>query len=131
MPRFPSTKRAQRGDMLIEAMIGLLLMSIIGLSLSMAAGRASIAQKNINVRNIAVTQLRDLLQRNGSGTLDLCSQSTTVSLPGDLKLPVTVSGCTTTSITVDGLVIADVAPPLRLSISDKTLGGMLNVGGGS
>jgi len=116
--------------MLIEAMIGLLLMSIIGLALTMAAGRASIAQKNLNVRNIAVTQLRDLLQRNGSGTLDLCAQNTIVSLPGDLKLPVTVTGCATGSITVDGLVIADVAQPLHLSITDKTLGGTLNVGGG-
>ena len=131
MTRFHSTKLSQRGDMLIEAMIGLLLMSIIGLALSMAAGRASNAQKDMNVRNIAVTQMRDLLQRNGSGTLDLCSQSTAINLPGSLSLPVTVSGCATTSVTVGGLVIADVALPLRLSITHKVLGGTLNVGGGA
>lgn len=130
MRKLRSTKRSQRGDMLIESMIGMLLMSIIGLALSLAAGRASIAQKDMNVRNLAVTQLRDLLQRNGSESLDLCSQSTTINLPGNLSLPVVVSGCDAGSVIVDGLVLTEIAMPLKLTVSHKTLGGTLNVGGG-
>jgi Tfp pilus assembly protein PilV len=120
----------QRGDMLIESMVGLLLMSIMGLALSLAVGKTSIGQKDMAVRNLAVTQLRDLLQRNGMDALDLCTQNPKIVLPNGLNLQVTVSGCATTSMTVGGVALTNVQAPLRLTVSDPVLGGQISVGGG-
>jgi Tfp pilus assembly protein PilV len=121
----------QRGDMLIESMIGMLLMSMMGLAMSMAVGKTSIAQKDMAVRNLAVTQMRDLLQRNGMGTLDLCSQANTIILPNGLTLPVSVSGCSPISITVGDIALTGVQAPLKLTVSDAVLGGQISVGGGA
>ena len=117
--------------MLIESMIGMLLMSIMGLALSLAVGKASINQKDMAVRNLAVTQMRDLLQRNGMGTLDLCTQDTKITLPNGLTLPVTVTGCTATTLTVGDVAMTGVQTPLKLSVNNAILGGAINVGGGT
>lgn len=122
-----STDSRQRGDILLESLIGMLLMSIIGLGLVYLSSRVAVSQKDMNLHSLAVAQLRDLLQRNGAD-LDLCSGSHIISLPSRGDLVVTVDGCTTLSATVNGQALTGVAGPLSLSISDDALGGTVAVG---
>ncbi|MCY1267956.1 hypothetical protein D9M68_216880 [compost metagenome] len=136
MSRSPSTSR-QRGDVLIEALIGMLLMAIVGLGLVYTTSRVAVSQKDMNLQSLAVSQLRDLLQRNGSGTLDLCAGAPNLLLPNQLSLPVTVSGCASSLAVSVGkrsdsarLELTGLRGPLSLSVSDPALGGEVRVGGG-
>ncbi|WP_374417109.1 type IV pilus modification PilV family protein [Ectopseudomonas oleovorans] len=74
------SKRSQRGDTLIEALIGMLLMVIVGLGMSHAAARATVSQRDMNVQQLIVSQMRNLIASRG---VDLCT--------GSLS-PITVSG---------------------------------------
>ena len=58
--------RNQRGDALIEAMIGILLMAVIGLGLSHATARAMYSQRYLNTQNIVVSTVREALASTGS-----------------------------------------------------------------
>ncbi|CAD5108229.1 hypothetical protein [Zestomonas carbonaria] len=137
MSRSRSTSRRQRGDALLEALIGILLMSIVGLGLVYTTSRVAVSQKDMNLQNLAVSQLRDLLQRNGSGSLDLCASAPNLLLPNQMVLPVTVAGCGSTlsaSVTRTGEAsprqLTGLSGPLTLSVSDPALGGEIRVGGG-
>ena len=55
-------KNKQRGDILIEALIGMLLLAIIGLGLVYIISRVSVSQKDMNVHNLVVSKLRAELQ---------------------------------------------------------------------
>ncbi|SDO00793.1 hypothetical protein SAMN05216193_10716 [Pseudomonas jinjuensis] len=129
-----STSRRQRGDVLIEALIGMLLTCIVGLGVVYSTSRVAVSQKDMNLQAMAVSQLRDLLQSNGSGTLDLCSGSHQIRLTRQLSLPVSVDGCATQSARVgkngDLKELNAVPVPLTLSVSDPALGGEVRVGGG-
>lgn len=63
-------KRCQHGEALLEALIGMLLMMIIGLGLSHATARATVSQRDMNVQQLIVGQLRNLIAERGS---DLCT----------------------------------------------------------
>lgn len=135
MSRSPSNSR-QRGDALIEALIGMLLMSIVGLGLVYTTSRVAVSQKDMNLQSLAVTQMRDLLQRNGSGTLDLCASAPNIQLPNQLVLRVQVSGCNSNlSVSVGKSsdtarrTLTGVQGPLSLSVSDPALGGEVRIGG--
>ncbi|WP_205343137.1 hypothetical protein [Denitrificimonas caeni] len=54
-------KNKQRGDILIEALIGMLLLAIIGLGLVYTISRVSVSQKDMNVHNLVVSKLREKL----------------------------------------------------------------------
>lgn len=129
MPIWSSTeRRRQRGDILLEALIGILLMAIIGLGLVYVTSRVAVSQKDMNLQSLAIAQLRDLLQRNGADT-NLCSGSPQISLPSIGTLNVTVAGCSTTaSATVGGQAVVGIASPLTLSVSNAALGGEVSVG---
>jgi hypothetical protein len=129
MPIWSSTERCrQRGDILLEALIGILLMAIIGLGLVYVTSRVAVSQKDMNLQSLAIAQLRDLLQRNGAG-INLCSGSPQISLPSIGTLSVTVAGCSTTaSATVGGQAVTGIASPLTLSVSNAALGGEVSVG---
>lgn len=58
-------RRQVRGDALLEALIGAVLMAIIGLGLVYATSRAAVSQRHTNVQNLAVNRLRTLLQDDG------------------------------------------------------------------
>lgn len=61
----------QRGDALIEALFGLLLMAVISLGLSYAASRAVLSQRYLNTQNIVISQMRESLVTAGSAS-SLC-----------------------------------------------------------
>lgn len=125
-----SIRKHQRGDMLVEAMIGLLLMGILGTALVLAAGRANAALGEITVRNGVVTQLRQMLEKNGGSGTDLCNKPTQVVLPDSRTLQVLVTGCQLVSVRVGGVTVGSVHQPLKLQVKDDALGGVISVGGG-
>lgn len=53
-----TNRTQQRGDALIEALIGMLLLAIIGLGLAYSTSRVSVSQKDMNVHNLVVSKLR-------------------------------------------------------------------------
>lgn len=58
--------RSQQGDALLEALIGILLMTVIGLGLTYALARVFNSYRFTTTQNIAVTQMRNLLVAGGS-----------------------------------------------------------------
>lgn len=127
----------QRGDFLIESLIGLALMAIIGMGVVFVTSKMSVAQKDMRLQEIAVNQMRALLLNNGTGGIDICAVEPQVKLPGipDTDIDVEVIGCNqTTPATVGGVAIADVPKPLFISVSllnnnESFGGGEIIVGG--
>lgn len=64
----------QRGDILLESLIGMLLMSIIGLGLVYAASRVAFTQGQMNKQSLLVSEMRETLQNNS--LRGSCSSST-------------------------------------------------------
>ena len=63
MKQSPLTdKTKQRGDIMLEALISMLLLTIIGLGLIYTISRVSVSQKDMNVHNLVVSKLRAELQ---------------------------------------------------------------------
>lgn len=67
----------QRGDILLESLISMVLMSIVGLGLVYAASRVAATQGEMNKQNIAVSEMREMLQN--STQRDNCSSSSSTS----------------------------------------------------
>ena len=82
--------RRQRGDILMESLIGLVLMSVIGLGVTYATSRTLVSQRDMNVQNLAVAQMRNVLQQYGT---TLCPGGTNTA-EAVLNLPTAVSSST-------------------------------------
>lgn len=124
--------RKQRGDFLIESLIGMVLMAIIGMGVVFVTSKMSVAQKDMRLQEIAVNQMRALLLNNGTGGINICDLTPQVKLPGisSSDIEVEVIGCDgTTTAEVGGVVIADVPKPLFISVKSDVLGGEIIVGG--
>ncbi|MDH0898997.1 hypothetical protein N5C12_06480 [Comamonas aquatica] len=63
--------RAQRGDALLEALIGILLLAILGLGLSYSVARMLVSQRYAATHGIMVAQMRNALETGGLS--NLCS----------------------------------------------------------
>lgn len=94
----------------MESLIGVVLMSIIGLGVTYATSRVLVSQRDMNVQNLAVAQMRNLLQQYGT---TLCSGQTNnakavLSLPvalADSTLNLDVSCSTAPTVVVQGVTI--------------------------
>lgn len=132
--------RHQRGDVLIESLIGVLLMAIIGLGVIYAVSRVMVTQRDMNLQNIAVGQMRTLLQQYGTS---LCPGETNnakavLSLPSNLAsaaLQLDVACSVAAPVTVQGVILETaITSPARTVVlstreSDRTLfGGIIRVG---
>jgi type II secretory pathway pseudopilin PulG len=125
--------RKERGDILLESLIGIVLMSIIGLGISYASSRASVAQRDMKLQNIAVGQMRSLLALNGKA---LCSNSSlaVITLPtqsSTLALDVTCSAATAVTIggrsITGGTSLGTIVLTTRSS-DNAIFGGVIRVG---
>lgn len=76
--RCTDTRRFQRGDALLEALIGILLLAILGLGLSHSAARMLSSQRYAATHSIVVAQMRNAVQT--LGLEHLCSNSSTISI---------------------------------------------------
>ncbi len=132
--------RRQRGDVLMESLIGVVLMSVIGLGVTYTTSRVLVSQRDMNVQNLTVTQMRNLLQQYGTS---LCSgqansAKAVLNLPtaladSSLNLDVTCSAAPTVvvqGVTVDPtktLALKNVV--LSTQETNRTLfGGIIKVG---
>ncbi|MDN3236818.1 MULTISPECIES: hypothetical protein [unclassified Pseudomonas] len=59
-------RSCQRGDTLIEALVGVLLMSIIGIGMIHIATRIQQTQTDLHIQNYIVVQMRNLLHVYGT-----------------------------------------------------------------
>ncbi|WP_187409791.1 hypothetical protein [Saccharophagus sp. K07] len=124
----------QRGDFLIESLIGLVLMAIIGMGVVFVTSKMSVAQKDMRLQEIAVNQMRALLLNNGTGGIDICATPPSVKLPGvdDSAIQTKVFGCDASGLTtavIGGITISDIRKPLYISVTSDVLGGEVIVGG--
>ncbi|MCY1396256.1 hypothetical protein D3C76_684690 [compost metagenome] len=132
LPSPCAERRRQRGDVLIDALIGAVLMSLVCLGLTLGVARTLANQRDGNLQALAVAQMRDLLQRNGSGGLDLCGSGASIRLPGaSAPIAVEVRGCATREIQVGTQRLAAVAAPLTLCATLDGSQRPIAVGGGS
>ncbi|MDH1622813.1 type II secretion system GspH family protein [Pseudomonas chengduensis] len=83
----------QRGDILLESLISMVLMSIVGLGLVYAASRVAATQGEMNKQNIAVSDMREMLQN--STRRDNCS-STLQSNCSYADINITIGGTSQT-----------------------------------
>jgi hypothetical protein len=110
------------GDFLIEAMIGVLLMGIVGAGVAYVTSRVSASQHDMAMQDIVIGKLRGMLLDNGAGT-DVCGQTPFVYLPNDEVLRVKVSGCGASAVaSVAGVAITSVQSPIVLSVVSPSLG---------
>lgn len=99
--------RSQRGDALFEALIGFMLLMVLGLGLSYAAARTLNSQRYASTQSIALNQMRGLLQDDAKGLRVLCAsggitEQVNITPIGSnaLQIPVTASNCAQSDVTV-------------------------------
>ncbi|MHA3061754.1 prepilin-type N-terminal cleavage/methylation domain-containing protein [Acinetobacter sp. ANC 4636] len=116
------TNLGQKGSTLLEALVALLLTGIIALGGAVSIGKILQTHRQSNIQQIAVSQLRVLLQSGSS----LCTTTSTPTISvNNTTLNVSVT-CTEKSITVNGAAVTIKKPVL--SVTDDSLGGEVKVG---
>lgn len=126
--RTANTKIRQRGDFLIEAMIGVLLMGIVGAGVTFVTSRVSVSQQNMAMQEIAIGKLRSMLLGHGTN-IDICLQTPYIYLPNGEVLRVRVSGCgANATANVGGIALDSIQAPIVLSVNSPSLG-KVRVGG--
>ncbi len=108
--------RRERGDALLEALIGVLLTVVIGLGLSYAASRTLVEQRNQTTQNAVLAQVSNALLT--TGVPSLCTSGINVALKNaninaTLKLqssPVCASAPITVSVTGGAATLSAALP---------------------
>lgn len=130
---FSGNGRKERGDILVESLIGIVLMSIIGLGISYASSRASATQRDMKLQNVAVSQMRNLVALKGKA---LCTDSSlaTITLPTQanaIGLDVTCTGASAVNIggrTVTGGTSLGTIVLTTRTADNALFGGVIRVG---
>lgn len=112
----------QRGGILIESLIGLLLLGLIGGGIMHTTARMAVAQRDMAVQTIAVSQMRTMLMtgKNATGT-DICTNAPSVQVPGS-RDPVSlqVEGCEPVTMSISGVTIGGTALSAQTVTSART-----------
>ncbi|KPA96356.1 MULTISPECIES: hypothetical protein [Pseudomonas] len=134
MSRSFKLRRHQRGDVLLESLIGILLMATIGLGITYASSRAAISQRDMKLQNIVVNQMRSLLEQNGALLCSSKASLLVVSIPSQTDtVPITATCTNAPSVTVGTSTITGGTPQssvvLTTRAQDSSLfGGIIRVG---
>lgn len=99
---YSAASRRQRGDVLLESLIGVVLTGILGAGMAQVASRIAVSQHDAKRENMAVEQLRGRLQHDG---LALCETSEiALTLPGSEspQAGVTCAAAVQVNVVVDG-----------------------------
>lgn len=100
----------QKGSMMLESLIGLLILGIIGGGILHTTARVAATQQELAVNNIAVNQMRSMLMSRSSATGSLCSGNHSLTLPGQTSsTAITVNGCTEADMKITGIQIGGTA----------------------
>ena len=99
--------KSQHGGILIESLIGLLILGLIGGGIMHSTARMAVAQRNMTVQSIAVSQMRTMLMTGKAvGGGDVCAAAPTIKLPGTQTwASITVKGCTLAPMSISGITI--------------------------
>ena len=115
--------------MLIEALIGLVLMAIVAVGVTTITSKVEKGKREMSVQDLAVSQLQELLVKNGNGSINLCdSTPETISLP-DETISVDVTGCASVAATINGVAFTDLKQPIVLSATSGKYNAKYTVGG--
>lgn len=129
LKKYSKIFRLQTGDMLIEALIGLVLMAIVAVGVTTITSKVEKGKREMSVQDLAVSQLQELLVKNGNGSINLCdSTPETISLP-DETISVDVTGCASVAATINGVAFTDLKQPIVLSATSGKYNAKYTVGG--
>ncbi|MGY2236386.1 type IV pilus modification PilV family protein [Pseudomonas gingeri] len=124
----------QRGDVLLESLIGILLMAIVGLGITYAASRAAVSQRDMKLQNIVVNQMRSLLEQNGALLCSTNAALLVVSLPTQTSpLPIVATCTSAPAVTVGTSTLSGGTPQSAVVLTTRTqdsslFGGVIRVG---
>ncbi len=91
--------RRQRGDALIEALIGTVIASAVGLGLAFTASRMIVSQRFVATENAVLNQMTYALA--GTGLSTLCAGTTTPTVTvGSESMTLGAPTCSTGAVTV-------------------------------
>ena len=92
-------KKAQRGDLLIDALIAMLICAVIGLGMTLGIANSLKTQALVDAQNTALWQMRNSIAQ--IGIVNICAGSSVpaVVLRNNVSLPVTAA-CTSQAVTV-------------------------------
>lgn len=114
-------KRKQRGDLLLESLIGMVLMAIIGMGVVFVTSKVSTSQQDMRIHEIIVNKLRADLIKNGTNGFDICSANLDFTLPTGQSVDVSAQGCgAPTTATINTVVVNDVPKPIFLMATYDT-----------
>ncbi|MFO1369883.1 MAG: hypothetical protein U1F46_12880 [Marinagarivorans sp.] len=129
LKKYSKIFRLQTGDMLIEALIGLVLMAIVAVGVTTITSKVEKGKREMSVQDLAVSQLQELLVKNGNGTIDLCDGTPeTITLP-DETISVDPKGCPRVAATINGVAFTDLKQPIVLSATSGKYKATYTVGG--
>lgn len=130
---------SQKGDFLLESLVGMVLMAIIGLGVVSVTAGVSHTQSDMNVQAIVINQMRLALVQNKFESVDICATPPTITLPNEETVTVTMQGCSAgAGVTIDATIspaggspaiIAGVPRPIVISASSSAFEGDIVVGG--
>lgn len=121
----------ERGDVLLEALIGTLLMGIVGLGLVYSASKVEVSHSQATANNLAISQMRSRLQQYGPSLCDTEADKAFITLPPDDTKITLDAQCSDITATVQGVAIDD--PPKAVVLTtpqsaNRYFGGALKVG---
>lgn len=114
----PFSRNAQRGDVLLEALVGVVITALIGAGMAHVTARIVNNQHDTAVDALVVNELRNVMQVSG---VDLCSDAAPLAqkngLPAALKSDVTLSAAacgaaTDASVQIGGVSFQGKLPPV-------------------
>ena len=111
------SEHRQRGDILLEALVGVLIAALAAGGIAHLAGRVNDSQRQAKVEQLALEQMRNELHDDG---VTLCGTTPSLTLPGNLTPTITVNCSAATTVTVTVTIDSidyTVTPPLEVSIA--------------
>ena len=121
-----SSTNRQRGSGMFEAVVAMLLISMLGQGAIYLTSRVTAIQGDTRILEVAVNQMRTSLMNDN----DICSSPPVIQLPNSETVTAEVQGCSETiTARIDGIDITGIPKPIALSVTSDTLGGQVVVGG--
>lgn len=111
---FKSRSR-ERGDALLEALIGVLITTLIGGGMAHVVATIMNSQRDAKVENIVVEKLRGQLHSGGVGLCDAAKISLKLTSTVEKDATVSCATATPTTLEVNGVSLA-VTPPRRIDL---------------
>ncbi len=107
----------QKGDALIEALVSIVLLSVMVISLTLLVAKTAVAQKNTSVLNMTLFALRSQVQTQGLNTL-CAATAPSITVAGNNVLISATCQRNAFTATVAGQTIA---VPINSAITGSTL----------